>query len=449
MSKYLLSFIALIIAGQILGQKVLTIKSVPADAEIYNVTSGKELLMGVGTAQLKLERDVTYLFRAKKDGYVPAEKAFVRKKDAESILVLTLEHRVVKINASPADCHIYANSADKGPGPVDVLVPKDQSVTIEVKKAGFQPQMKTYYNKEGQDEPESSHLFKLENRLVSVKTDPSDATIYVDDKKKGEGNADIIIPKDKCVDIRVEKAGYSPEFVSYCNKDNENAPPLSDLIRLKTRVVQINTLPEDAGIFIDGKELGKGNVSIKIPEGKCTEVLIKRISYVPEKRELCNKNDMQMPDVVYSLKLEQDEAYQESEESDKANHNYNVQVSGQFAEKDAWKILNSIIQRLFDVETIDATTGYLRTNWNGLTYNQKSAFPTVVRTRVIVTTAAISPLTYNVKIESEMSKTSEDLSKLTCILPPLNMDQCFEPWPRILRKYNELISEIQRRLQEK
>lgn len=449
MRKFLFSFFSLLLTVTLLSQKTLKILVLPADADIYEKKEGVEIKRGSGSFSFNMSKDGTYEFIVKKDGYLPISKVFARKKDGESVQKIELVDRVVKINTSPADSRIFINSVDKGIGPLSITIPKGQSITVDIKKPGFQTQSKTYYNKEGQDEPESSHLFKLEDRLISFKTIPADATVFIDDKKKGEGNTDIIIPKDKCVEVRIEKPGFVPETITYCNKDNEPVPPFSDQLRLKSRIAQINTLPEDASIFIDGKEVGKGSYTVKIPEGKCTEVLIKRASYVPEKREICNREDMQAPELAYSLKLSEDEAYLESEQSDKANRNFNVEVSTQIIETDAWKILSSIIMNYFDLEITDAGTGYLRTNWNGLTYNAKSVFPTVVRTRVIVTTASIKPLKYNVKIQSEISKTTEDLSKQNCVMPPLSMDQCFDLWPRILRRYNDLISEVQRRLQEK
>lgn len=449
MRKMYFNLFCLLFALPVFSQKTLLITAVPADAEIIEKKMGAEVSRGKGSYSFRMSKDIPYEFVVKKEGFLSISKTVIQKKDGEPNLRIELTDRVVKVNASPADCKIYRNNLDKGTGPVDVIIPKGESITIEVKKPGFLTQSKTYYNKEGQDEPESSHLFKLEDRLVSFKAIPSDAAIYVDDKKKTDGNTDIIIPKDKCVEVRVEKLGFLAESVTYCNKDNETPPITPQQLRLKTRIAEINTMPADASIYIDGKEVAKGSYKIQIPEGKCTEVLIKRSQYVPERREICNKQDMQMPELVYPLKLVEDEAYQESEQSDKANRNFNIEVSTKLSETDAWKILSSIIMTDFDLETTDAATGYLRTNWNGLTYNPKSLFPTVVRTRVIVTTASIKPLKYNLKIQSEISKITEDLSKQSCIQPSLNLDQCFEAWPRILRKYNNLISEAQNRLQEK
>lgn len=433
------------------AQKEITIKASPGDAEIYRkISGGVETKIGVGSATLKLDRDVPYFIEVRKDGFLSVSKTITRTKDGAPSVLIKLEDRTVKLNASPADARIFVNNADRGNGPVDALILKGQSITIDVKKPGFVTQSKTYYNKEGQDEPESSHLFKLEDRLISIKAMPADAKIYVDEKKAGDGTADIIIGKDKCVVVKVERLGYASELVTYCNKDNETVPPMSEQIKLKDRLVQFNAIPDDAIIFIDGKEVGKGSHTVKIPEGKATQVLIKRVSYVTEKYELYNKADMQAPEPVYSVQLKTDEAYQQSEESQVANQNFTIEVSSTMPEATAWKLLTSIIQAKFDeIESIDASTSYLRTNWVGTPFNVKSSFPSTVRTRVIITSASRAPLKYNIKIQSEITKVSELISSMSCIGATVNMDQCFEQFSRLLRKYNDIINEAIRRMQEK
>ncbi len=458
MSK-LITLFMLLFTTSLMAQKELIVTAVPSGAELYRkLNNGGEVKLGANPATIKLEKDVAFIVEARLSGYVSVTKTYLRndkefktEKAKNPNEKIELTDRIITVNASPSDCRIFANGADRGKAPLDVTIPKGQSVTLEAKKSGFVTQTKTFYNKEGQDDPTPSFLFKLEDRLVSLKTIPNDAAIYVDDKKKADGNADIIVPKEKCVEVRVERDGFVKETATYCNKESEQVPPLSDQIRLKNRLVQINTLPDDASIIIDGKEVGKGSFTLKLPDDKCTDVIIKREQYLPVKRTICNKADMQVPELAIAFKLSQDEAYSESEGSNKANNNFSIEVSPDFAEKDAWKILNSIVQTYFDeIESIDAATGYLRTNWVGATYNKSSQKQTTIRTRLLITTASISPLKYNMKIQSESSLNPDEIASDTqqeCNKPPLTKDNCFGPWPRILRKYNELISEVQRRLQ--
>jgi hypothetical protein len=435
------------------AQKEISINLSPSDAEIYKISNGTAAKIGLGSANIKLDKDIPVTVEVRKEGYVTVQKVYLRKKDGSPLDNIELTDRIVQLNVTPADAAIYINNTEKARSSYTAVVPKGQSITVDIKKAGFVPQTKIYYNKEGQESPELSHLFKLEDKIISIHTLPADADIYVDDKKRGEGSAEIIIPKDKCITVRIEKPGYAPKETRYCNKENENVAPLVDELKLKDRKIQFNVSPDDAKIFVDGKEVGKGSYSVKVPEDRCTEVLIIRPSFVSERYELCNKAEYQQPEPIYAVKLSEDEAYQQSEESSIANKNFTVEVNPTTNPTDAWKRITSIIQSRFDeIEAIDGTTTYLRTNWVGSTFNKNSLFKSIVRTRVIITSGGSTPLKYNVKIQSEISKadcasfkSSDDKYGKPQITT--NMDQCFEPVDRLLRKYTDLIREIQVRLQ--
>lgn len=451
LTKLTLLFYCLGYISNSFAQKEVNINILPVDADIYKIVNGTAIKIATGMATLRLEKEIPVTLEVRKEGYLPIQKVYLRKKDGSPTDNIELTDRLVQLNVTPADAVIYINNIEKGRNAFSAIIPKGQSISVEVKKPGYLTQSKMYYNREGQESPELSHLFKLEDKVVSIRTLPVDADIYVDDIKKAEGATEIIIPKDKCVFVRIDKLGYASKEVRYCNKDNENLPLETQELRLKDRKIQFNVLPDDAKIFIDGKEAAKGSYSVKIAEGRCTEVLIIRPSYVSERYEFCNKPEYQQPEPTYSVKLNEDEAYQQSEESSIANKNFTVEVNAATNPLDAWKRLTSIIQSRFDeIEAIDGTTTYLRTSWVGSTFNKNSFFKSIVRTRVIITSGGSAPLKYNVKIQSEISKAdcaskSSDTNNKPQITT--NMDQCFEPVDRLLRKYADLIREIQVRLQ--
>ena len=148
------------------------------------------------------------------------------------------------------------------------------------------------------------------------------------------------------------------------------------------------------------------------------------------------------------VELEKDEAYTQSEESNLANINFNISVKDGMTANDAWKTIAGIVESYFDeIQTMDATTSYLRTNWvSSIPFNKTSRNRRIIRTQVVVTSASTNPIKYNVKIKSEISKTDKECTSGDK-LPAVNRDECFEPFSRILRKYNDMINEIQRRMQ--
>jgi hypothetical protein len=450
MRKILPLACCLVFAFTAMAQKEVTVTLSPADADVYRVMNGSAVKIGTGSILLKLDKDIPVTLEARKEGYVSVQKIFLRKKDGSPTDNMELNDRLVQLNATPADAMILVNNIEKARSAYLAVIPKGQNITVDVKKSGFVPQSKIFYNKDGQELPEVSHLFKLEDKIMTIRSLPVDADIYVDDKKKGEGAVEVIIPRDKCVTVRIDKAGYVAREARYCNKETEIVPPLVDEIRLKDRKITFNVSPDDARIFLDGKEVAKGSYSVKVPEDRCAEILIVRPSFVTEKYELCNKAEYQQPEPTYAIKLTEDEAYQQSEESSIANKNFTVEVNAATNPVEAWKRLTSIIQSRFDeIEAIDGTTSYLRTNWVGSVFNKNSLFKSIVRTRVIITSGGTTPLKYNVKIQSEISKADCATAKSSDGKPTVttSMDQCFEPVDRLLRKYTDLIREVQVRLQ--
>lgn len=210
--------------GSIAAQKEINITITPSDADVYKIINGAATKIGTGLINIKLEKLIPVTLEVRKEGYVTVQKTFLRKKDGSPTENIELTDRLIQLNVTPADASIYVNNVEKGRSSLIAIVPKGQSVTVDVKKPGFVSQSKIYYNKEGQESPEISHLFKLDDRIISIHTIPLDADIYVDDKKKEEGSAEIIIPKDKCVIVRIDKLGYASKEWRYCNKDNENLP---------------------------------------------------------------------------------------------------------------------------------------------------------------------------------------------------------------------------------
>jgi len=100
---------------------------------------------------------------------------------------------------------------------------------------------------------------------------------------------------------------------------------------------------------------------------------------------------------------------------------------------EAWRLISQIITSYFDViEVTDRETGYLRTAWVVQTFKQNT-----IRTRVIVKLGSSDPLTYKVKLVSE-----ESGQPMTSV----KSDELFKEYDRVLRKYKEIINEIETRL---
>lgn len=436
MNKFSLALLLCLSATAAFAQRKVALSVKPADAIIHiKKPDGSLAQLGVGNAEVEIEKNTTTTVVVKKDGFNPVERTYKNfsgdkppKEDA-----MELKDRLVNLNVMPYDARVFLDGREVGKGSLEVIIPFGASGTVEVKKIGYLTKTKTYHNKDGFDLPPVSERMELNDRTIQIVSNTAESSILVDGKKVGDGNAEVIIPMNACVMVKVSKEGYSEIEKTYCNKDGVQAPPTTESFTLKDRLILVNTTPNVASIFIDGKEIAKGEFNVKVLKGTCVEVVAQSPGYVDEKKTYCNQDNMPVPPLAENLKLIVDEAYTSSVASDQANVNFNIEVNAAKTEDEAWKIMSQIVTGAFDIlEIADKETGYIRTAWSVKTFKSNT-----IRTRVIVKLGDTKPLKYVVKIVSEQSGKGGTSVK---------EDDSFKQWDRILNTYKDFINEIQARL---
>ena len=131
--------------------------------------------------------------------------------------------------------------------------------------------------------------------------------------------------------------------------------------------------------------------------------------------------------------MKRDDAEEASVKTDQANVDFAVEVNPKFVPTDAWKLATQIVTDYFDaIEVSDKETSYLRTAWSIQTFQQNT-----IRTRLIIKLGNSNPLTYKVKLVSENSGASGTSVK---------SDEQYREWDRVLRKYQNIISDFATRL---
>jgi hypothetical protein len=195
--------------------------------------------------------------------------------------------------------------------------------------------------------------------------------------------------------------------------------------------VHMSTSEADAEIYIDGKLMGKGQAEVLILSNSCVTVKVEKIGFLDETISFCNKKHSATPPKTYYLEMKRDDAYDASIQTDIAN--IDIELKTTQSEIDSWKLISMIITSYFDViEVTDRETGYLRTSWVVQTFNQNT-----IRSRMIVKLGDTNPLTYKVKLISEESRVAGTSVK---------SDELYREWDRVLRKYGNVIDELQSRL---
>jgi len=215
-------------------------------------------------------------------------------------------------------------------------------------------------------------------------------------------------------------------FASSLKIENSNS------IIVGKKKIELGVSENDAEIYINGKLVGKGTTVVTVPKDDCVTVIIKKIAFLTERIEFCNKKNMTSPPKTYYVEMKTDDAYDASIQTDIANIDIELKCNTMDKDK-AWKLINQIILSYIDViEMTDKETGYLRTAWSLKTFRQNT-----VRTRIIVKEASFDPLVFKVKLISEASGLP---------MTSVKSDELYKEWDRVLRSYSNIISEFQARI---
>ena len=195
--------------------------------------------------------------------------------------------------------------------------------------------------------------------------------------------------------------------------------------------MQVSASENDAVIYVDGVRMGSGQVNIVVLDNSCVTVKTEKVGFLEEVVTFCNrKNAAKLPKTYY-IEMRRDDSYDASIQLDIAN--IDMEVRTEEAYDGAWKLINQIVVNYIDaIEITDKETGYIRTSWEVQSYTQNT-----IRTRIIVKLGSEDPLAFKVKLVSEISRQP---------LTSVKADELFREWDRVLRKYANMMPEIQSRL---
>ncbi len=197
------------------------------------------------------------------------------------------------------------------------------------------------------------------------------------------------------------------------------------------KVVKMTVSEADAIIFANNRQVGTGQAEITILTDQCLTIRIEKPAYLTETIKFCNKKGSPEIPKTHFVQMERDDAWDASEATDMVNIDIEIQTSK--TELDAWKLISQIVTNHFDViEVTDRETGYLRTSWVVKNFKMNT-----VRSRMIIKLGSSDPLTYRVKLVSEQAGVA---------LASVKSEELFKEWDRVLKKYKEIIHEIQTRL---
>jgi hypothetical protein len=198
--------------------------------------------------------------------------------------------------------------------------------------------------------------------------------------------------------------------------------------KAKTRRIELSAEP-GSKIYVNGTLLGGTTGEIKVPAYSTTNVKVEKVGFIPEERNYINDDKHTLPKADF-IKLEPDDAYENSFVADIANRDIDIKTN--LKEDDAWKLISRVITNSFDViQVTDKATGYMCTAW--VVKNFKAA---TIRTRLIIKTGSSDPLVYKAKLVSERGPAGTTATQ----------DENFKPWDRVLRTFENVVPDLQSRL---
>ncbi|HKG07682.1 MAG TPA: hypothetical protein VKB19_14525 [Pedobacter sp.] len=204
-------------------------------------------------------------------------------------------------------------------------------------------------------------------------------------------------------------------------------------LAINAQTVQISASESDAKIIVDGQTLGTGNAKIKVPKNSCVNVKVQKAGFLRYEQTFCYKKGMAEPPKKQFFDMKKDDAEEASIKTDQANIDFSIEINKSQDPSEVWKRANQIVTDYFDaIEVADKETSYLRTSWSIQSFQQNT-----IRTRLIIKLSKSEPLTYKVKLVSEYSGLP---------LTSVKADEQFHDWDRVLRKYQNVISDFTTRL---
>lgn len=196
--------------------------------------------------------------------------------------------------------------------------------------------------------------------------------------------------------------------------------------------ILISCSEPDAAIYSNGVKVGTGQAEVMILKNSCVTINIEKTGFLNVEETICNKKGFPSPPKTKYFEMLPDPAFDASVQTDMANTDVEVKLNPNRDNIESWQILNQVVTNYFDViEISDRETGYLRTAWNMQNFTNAA-----VRTRLIIKIGTLEPLSYKVKLVSEIGESGISVKS----------DHKFAEWDRVLRSYETVIDQIVSRL---
>lgn len=270
-------------------------------------------------------------------------------------------------------------------------------------------------------------------KKIRIQTEPvGNGRVFVDGRFVGVApvTADIRISKNRTVVITAEKEGAVMELPGYVTSKRQS----SVTVRLipAERTYTVTTEPVSEGrIFVDGDFVGvaPASVDLDITREEPYTITAEKAGAIAAWPRTVSPS-IEDTKTEFLLRLEQDKAFQETEESDISNRWITVTPQRALAGSDVdtdktWQKLVSLVTDSFpDLEQIDRGSYYVRSAWRVREYPFR-----VLRHRLVIKRGVSDEFSLRVLLESQMAVRSGSGYR----------EEDFQPTRRIFRADSETL----------
>jgi formylglycine-generating enzyme required for sulfatase activity/serine/threonine protein kinase len=243
-----------------------SIVSIPEGAEVFLNGVNK----GITPVVLNEIEEGEYDVSIRKEGFEPyTEKMMISSTQTGKVTATLLPiYGTLLVISEPPGAEVYIDSIKSGITPVSLNQVKKGNHHVRVDKPGYEIWTKDIVIVPGEPVSLTAQLSDAMGN-ISITSNPDDAMIFISGIESGK--TPLILKAEKGIKpIEIQKPGYEPWKQNVKVIAGENIEIKAELIQSRG-VLQVNSQPSDADVFVSGKNLGKTPLNLKeIQSGKIT-----------------------------------------------------------------------------------------------------------------------------------------------------------------------------------
>jgi len=176
-------------------------------------------------------------------------------KEVELTATLQCKSGSVNVKSDPSDSKVFIDGKEAGTTPITITDLKPGTYIMEVRKTGYKNWIKEVVV-ETDKKSSIEALLKKITGSIRVKSTPSKAKIYIDGEDSGTTPTTLSSIPVGPHEIEIKIDGYEDWKKSIIIKEGKEIS-INSTLQLNIGSISIESHPEKAKIFLDGKEVGK------------------------------------------------------------------------------------------------------------------------------------------------------------------------------------------------